>query len=129
MTAIFGQTLKRMRLEAGFGLRAFAALIDMPPSNLSALEHGRRAFPSDPDRLRKIIEALGVVEDSSEWVEFFDSARKDGELPLDVKHLAARPLVPALLRTIDNRQLSDSAIANLIEEVNTRHGGQSEIVG
>ena len=125
----FGQTLKRLRLESGFGLRAFAELIDMPPSNLSALEHGRRAAPAEPERLREVAEALGLREGSIEWDEFFDAARKSGELPADVRHLAGRALVPALLRTIDNRKLSDDEIADLIEEVKSRHGGQSESAG
>jgi transcriptional regulator with XRE-family HTH domain len=129
MGAGFGQTLKRLRLGAGFGLRAFAEMIDMPPSNLSAIEHGRRAAPTEPDRLRELAEALGLSVGLVEWDEFFDAARKDGELPADVRHLAGRSLVPALLRTIDNRQLSDDEISHLIEEIESRHGGQSESAG
>ncbi len=123
MAAVFGSTLKRLRLHAGIGLRRFAEMIDMPPSNLSALEHGRRNPPVDPERLRDIADALALPEGSDEWQEFFDSARRQDELPADVRHVAGRNLVPALLRTIDNRQLGDEEIAQLIAEINTRHGG------
>ena len=126
MDARFGKTLKRLRLSAGVGLRRFADMIDEPPSNLSAMEHGRRAAPADPVRLREIAEALGLVEGSDDWNEFFDSARREGELPADVCHVAGRELVPALLRTIDNRQLSDEEIARLIDDINSRHGGRAD---
>jgi transcriptional regulator with XRE-family HTH domain len=117
----FGVTLKRLRLGVGVGLRRFAQMIDMQPSNLSAIEHGRRQAPADAGQLREIAEALGLVEGSDDWSQFFDAARRDGELPADVRHVASRELVPALLRTIDNRQLSDSDIARLIQDINSRY--------
>lgn len=117
---IFGEILKRHRLERGFGLRRFAELIDMQPSNLSALEHGRRVAPADVETLRGIADALGLVENSDEWIEFFDAAKRSGELPADVQHLANRPLVPALLRTVDNEQLTDEEIEGLISLVKNR---------
>ncbi len=126
MESSFGEILKRLRLKAGVGLRRFAELIDMEPSNLSALEHGRRQPPNEPTQLRDIAEALGLVENSDDWNEFFDSARRDGELPADVRHVADRELVPALLRTIDNRQLKDEEIARLIRDINSRHGGRAD---
>jgi len=63
--------------------------------------------------------------DSGDWARFFDAARKPDELPADVRHLASRKLVPALLRTIDKRQLGDKDIAKLIAEIDQRHGGQT----
>jgi transcriptional regulator with XRE-family HTH domain len=112
-----GSFLKRHRLKAGFGLRRFAELVEIQPSNWSAMEHGRRPLPDDPEKLRQIAEALGLSEGSSDWEEFFDEARKPGQLPADVRHLADRELVPALLRTIDNRNLTDGEIEKLIREV------------
>jgi transcriptional regulator with XRE-family HTH domain len=122
MSKEFGQILKELRLRAGFGLRRFAEMIDLEPSNLSAMEHGRRPPPQEPARLKEIAESLGLVETSSDWVEFFDAARSNQALPADVLHMADRPLVPVLLRTIDNRNLSDDEIANLIEEIRRRPG-------
>ncbi len=122
MTITFGRVLKRLRLQAGFGLRRFAELIDMAPSNLSAVENGRRAAPADEAKLREIAAALGLTEGLEEWSELFDAARREGNLPADVQKVADRKLVPTLLRTIDNCQLTDKQIANLIKDIEHRHG-------
>jgi len=119
----FGKLLKRFRLRAGIGLRRFAEMIEVEPSNLSALEHGRRSPPAEPERLRAIADTVGLVEGSADWEAFFNAARKPGELPADVRQLADRKLVPTLLRTIDNQQLTDHQIALLIDEIDKGHGG------
>ena len=126
MSASFGKVLKRLRLRAGVGLRRFAEMVGMEPSNYSAMEHGRRRPPTDTEKLREIAEALGLAEGSAEWAEFFDAARKTDELAADVRHVARRKLVPVLLRTIENRQLSDQQIASLIAEIEKRHGGSTD---
>lgn len=114
----FGQYLKKLRLAAGYGLRRFAALIEMKASNLCDIEHNRRAMPSE--YLEPVAEALGLAQGSKEWDKFFDMARKAEELPADVQHVARRRFVPALLRTIDNVQLSDDDIKRLINEIQGR---------
>jgi len=103
-------------------------MVGMEPSNYSAMEHARRRPPADPEKLREIAEALGLAEGSAEWTEFFDAARKADELPADVRHVARRKLVPVLLRTIENRQLSDQEIAGLIAEIEKRHGESTDAI-
>lgn len=119
-----GELLKALRLKAGFGLRNFAELVEMQPSNVSAIEHGRRSLPDDPDKLKEIADALGLVEASKEWDEFFDIARTPGKLPADIQHLAGRRLVPALLRTIDNRNLTDEQIQRLVRDLQREAGSR-----
>jgi len=121
----FGKFLKELRLRAGMGLRRFAELVDLKPSNLSAIETGRREPPADPAKLREIADAVGLVEGSDEWAKFFEAARRAGQLPADIRHMADRGLVPVLLRTVDNRRLSDDEIAELIQEIEQRHGRQA----
>lgn len=115
MSRKFSSLVKKWRLKSGIGLRRFAELVEMFPSNWAAIEAGRRPLPSE--RARDVADALGLVEDSPEWDEFFDAAKEPGDFPADVGHLAKRRLIPALLRTIDNRNLSDDEIQRLIEDI------------
>ncbi len=118
----FGEVLKRLRLRAGFGLRRFAEMIEMPASNLSAIEHGRRNAPDDSAKLREIAISLGLEEGSAEWISLFDKASRRDALPADIRHMAGRKMIPVLLRTIENRQLDDEAITSLIAEIESRPG-------
>jgi transcriptional regulator with XRE-family HTH domain len=121
----FGGLLKGFRLRAGFGLRKFAAMMEMKPSNLCDLEYGRRHPPEDQEKLIDLAETLGLVRGSEDWETFFDAARAPDQFPADVQHLASRAAVPALLRTIDDRRLSDHDIQRLIKEIEDRQGGDS----
>jgi transcriptional regulator with XRE-family HTH domain len=116
----FGPLLRDFRLKANLGLRRFAKLIDIQPSNLSHIETGRRHPPDDPEKLREIARVLGLAAESNDWRRLFDAARRRGDLPPDIRHMADRKLVPALLRTIDNLQLRDDDIARLIIEIEAR---------
>ncbi len=108
------------RLKANLGLRRFAELIDIKPSNLSDIENGWRHPPADPGKLEEIAEALGLAEDSENWRRLFDAARRQGDQPADIRHMADRKLVPALLRTIDDLQLGDEDIARLITDIESQ---------
>lgn len=114
----FGSYLKELRLKAGFGLRRFANLIEMKASNLCDIEHNRRSMPKE--YTEPVAETLGLEKGTSDWEKFFELARKSGELPADVQSIAQRRLMPALLRTIDNVQLSDDDIENLIDDIQGR---------
>ncbi len=116
----FGPLLRELRLRANLGLRRFAELIAIKPSNLSDIENGRRHPPGDSEKLREIAETLGLAEGSDDWRRFFDAARRGGDLPADIRHLANRKLVPALLRTIDDLQLGDDEISRLIADIERR---------
>src|SRR5262245_60367791 len=113
----FGDLLRELRRRAGFGLRRFACVIEMQPSNLSEVETGQRSPPASPEKLLGIAEALGLVQGTADWVRFFDAARQQGELPADIRHMARCPLVPALLRTIDNKRLGEEDLRRLIREI------------
>jgi len=122
-TATFGEYLREHRLKAGFGLRAFAEVIEMQPSNLSNIEHGRIRPPQDAAMLARIGEMLGMPEGSEERERLHDLAvaHKKGALPADVASFAARtPGIPVILRTVKNRRLTERQIIDLAEYINRR---------
>ena len=119
-TMTFGEFLRSHRLKAGFGLRAFAEAAGLQPSNLSNIEHGRIAPPQDREILNRIADLLNLSEESPERATLFDLAVKGRDrLPADIAAFAARtPGIPVLLRTIENRGLSQEELAQLTKYVN-----------
>jgi transcriptional regulator with XRE-family HTH domain len=119
----FGEYLRASRLKAGYGLRVFAEAIEMQPSNLSNVEHGRLHPPQDLGTLTQIAEALGFPEGSKERERLFDLAvaAKRQKLPADVAVFAARtPGIPVILRTLRNRRLSKKEVEDLTRYINRR---------
>lgn len=116
----FGEFLRAHRLKAGLGLRAFAEAAGLQPSNLSNIEHGRIRPPQDRDTLNRIADLLNLPEGSVERATLFDLAVKGrARLPADVATFAARtPGIPVLLRTIENRGLTEKELARLTKYVN-----------
>jgi len=119
----FGEYLRACRLKAGYGLRVFAEAIEMRPSNLSNVEHGRIPPPQDLGTLIRTADALGFPEGSRERERLFDLAvaHKQQKLPADVAAFAARtPGIPVILRTLQNRRLTKKQIENLTRYINRR---------
>ena len=115
----FGEYLRALRINAGYGLRAFAKKIDMQPSNLSLLENGRTHPPRDKGAQLKIAEALGLKKGSKEWGEYFDLAVEQRDrLPADiVTDENLRNYLPIMMRTVANSKLSVKEIKELIEHI------------
>lgn len=116
----FGKYLRKLRLDAGFGLRVFAETIGMKPSNLCRIETGRIGPPTSPDRIAQIAQALGLEAGSEEYKKLNDLAAeaRPGTVPPDVKEYAARqPGVPLLLRTAKGKQLDEAEFRRLAEYI------------
>ncbi len=114
----FGEFLRACRIRAGYGLRSFADAIDMRPSNLSNIEHGRANPPQNREALTRIADTLGLR--GAERHQLFDLAvkHKPGALPADVAEYSGRtPGIPVLLRTIANRRLTRKDLDALVEHV------------
>jgi len=123
MPVDFKALLKSYRLRAGYGLREFAEMIGEAPSNYSGVESGARAPWRPLEKLRVVAEALGLREGGADWDAFYISARKNGALPPDMEHLLDRPLIPVLLRTVDEMKLSDADLLKLVEELQKKSKG------
>lgn len=115
----FGEYLKKLRLEARIGLREFAGLIDMKPSNLSNIERGKVAPPAGKKTLDVICDTLGLANVDKRRDVIFDLAAKDGKrIPADVAESVKNfKGIPVLVRTIANRQLSEKKLRELTEYI------------
>ena len=116
----FGSYLRRLRLEAGFGLRPFAEAIGMKPSNLSSIETGRLPAPASAERIAEIAAALGLEQTSAEFRKLNDLAAeaKPGRVAPDVQDYAARQAgVPLLLRTAKGKHLDEQQFRRLAEYI------------
>jgi len=112
--------LRKLRVdEAGIGLRAFAGMIDMKPSNLSSIERGRIPPPASHKAIDAICDALGLARNDPRRVELFDlAAEAENRIPADVAEAVKTcPGVPVLVRTLANRQLSENKIIELAEYI------------
>jgi len=118
----FGGLLKKIRVEdAGIGLRAFAELIGYQPSNLSNLERGRAKPPAAHKKILEICDALGLAECDPKRQKLIDlAARERDAVPGDVAEaIKTQPGIPVLVRTIYNRQLSETKLKELAEYIKT----------
>lgn len=116
----FGQLLKSIRLdEAGIGLRAFAAMIEMQPSNLSNVERDRIPPPASRQAVDRICDALGLADSDPRRAQLFDlAANAANRIPADVADAVRKqPGVPVLVRTVANKQLSEEKLRQLADYI------------
>ena len=118
---IFGDYLKKLRLERNFGLREFAKLVDILPSNLCHIESGRHSPPQSKEILEKIAKVLKLKEGGEKWNRLFDLAAAPGEIPADVKRYFEKQRIveelPLMARTIKNKKMTRKEIEKLIEDI------------
>lgn len=116
----FGGLLKKIRVEeADIGLRAFADLIDMKPSNLSNIERNRIPPPANREAIVRICDALGLAKNDQRREDLFDlAAEAKNRIPADVADAVKnQPGVPVLVRTVANKQLSEKKLRELAEYI------------
>jgi len=116
MAADFRTLLKAFRLRAGVGLRRFAEKIGESPSNYAGVESGSRGPWRPQEKLRHVAESLGLREGSEDWDAFFVAAKGYVGLPPDVEHMLERPMIPALLRTVNDAKLTEEELRIFVED-------------
>lgn len=113
----FGQMLKHIRVqEANIGLRRFAGMIGMQPSNLSNIEQGRIAPPATRKQLDLMCDTLGLSQNDNKRTRLFDLAAEysQNRIPADVADTIKNQVgVPVLVRTVANKQLSEKKLREL----------------
>jgi len=103
----FGQLLREKRIEKGFSLRKFAALVGISPTYLSQVEQDN-VDPPTADRVKRMAEILG--EDVDEWTAL--AGRLTEDLP-GIIHEEPKG-VPDLLRAV--RGLTADQLRRLRED-------------
>ncbi len=113
----FAAFLKATRLKRGTGLREFARIVKMQPSNYCSIESG--SLPPPKDKLDEIASALGIKKGGQEYRKFMDLAAKTkDEIPADIERLIkSNSLIPAMLRTIEDEEIKTSQLKTLIEDI------------
>ena len=113
---MFGEFIKKRRIEKGLGLREFCKQIEMDASNWSKVERGVLSPPQDDEKLRNIAQALGIKFGSNEWKEMKDLANIDaGIIPADI--LSDRQVLdslPMFFRTIRSEKPTPEELDKLI---------------
>lgn len=83
---MFGEFIKKRRLEQEISLREFCRTMDIDPSNWSKIERGIMSPPQDDEKLKKIAEILKIQIGTSLWQEMKDMAKIDvGVIPEDIR--------------------------------------------
>ena len=116
----FGRLLKDIRVNyAGIGLRSFASLIEMKPSNLSNLERGKSPPPAGRRKIDLMCDTLGLPKADPRRTQLFDLAAVGSKrIPADVADaIKTQEGIPVLVRTLANKQLSDEKLRELAKHI------------
>jgi len=120
---MFGEFIRKLRIEQGISLREFCRQLNMDASNWSKIERGMMAPPQDDEKLNQIAEILNIEPASELFSEFKDKASVGaGIIPKDL--LSDQEILNALpmfFRTIRNEKPTSEELENLIESI--KRGG------
>ena len=121
---LFGEFIKKKRLEKNLSLRQFCLQHSIDPGNYSKMERGLLAPPASSELRGKYAKALGLHEGTDDWIEFFDRAAAcRGEIPKEI--LSDRDLVeklPLFFRTLRGEKVPKEKLKEIAEVI--RRGGQ-----
>lgn len=116
----FGEFFRRKRISAEFTLRSFCERFGLDPAYISRIETDILTPPQDKDKLIALAKALGIKENSTEWVDFFDLAYiAKGKLPADIlADKKSMKYLPLLFRTARGQRLSKRKLQELVNLIN-----------
>lgn len=113
----FGEYVRNRRMELRLTLREFSKNKGYDVAYISRIENGYVTPPEDQEKLKALAVALQLVENSEDWVKFFDlAATEKGVLPQDIKEKASNiNFLPAFYRTLRKKEVTDSDIEKLVK--------------
>lgn len=112
----FQDFLREKRLQKNLGLREFAKLIGLQPSNYCSIESGSLPAPSE-EKLPLIARILELT--TAERRSLFDLAAKTkDDIPADIKELIRKDaVIPALLRTVEDEDIKPEQIKAIVGDI------------
>jgi transcriptional regulator with XRE-family HTH domain len=116
---MFGEYVKKRRLEKDLTLREFCRRLEEDASNWSKVERGVMGPPKDKEKLKKIAAILDIKEQSNEWKELTDMASIGaGAIPeyiMSDKNIV--DALPVFFRTIGSVKPTKEEIEELIKTI------------
>ena len=115
----FAAYFKALRKEKRITLRAFCETAGADPGNISRMERGGMIPPQDRDILTRYAQALGLVEGSAEWYQFFDlAAAGRGMIPQDrMDNEALVRQLPAFFRTLRGQKPTEEELRKIVHKI------------
>lgn len=122
----FGDFFRQKRLSLELTLRSFCERYGFDPAYISRLENNVIKPPREEGKLQALAISLQLKKETEEWVTFFDLAyTANEEIAKDIKKAIPdlNSLLPAFLRTSDNKKISKEKSKELIDFL--QKGGNS----
>lgn len=116
---MFGEYIRKLRIEQDISLREFCRKLNMDASNWSKIERGIMAPPQDDEKLTEIAEILNIDMESERFNEIKDKAAVDaGIIPKDLlSEQETLNALPMFFRTIRNEKPTPKELENLIQKI------------
>lgn len=117
----FGEYLKTLRTEKDLSLRNLAKNTEYDVGYLSRIERSIMLPPLNNDFIEKISQYLSLTDNEERMLSDLAVSEK-GKYPDDIKdELIEITALPILLRTINNKKLSDEQVRELAERINEEY--------
>ena len=122
----FGEYVRELRLARGVSLRRFAKDCGFQASNYCHVENGT-LNPTDA-QVQKVAAFFGFEKGSEEYRKLLDlAAEAKNGVPSDLQELIQNnKLIPALLRSVEDENISSDALKAIIEDLKSGRYKQTD---
>jgi len=112
----FEDFLREKRLQKNLGLREFAKLIGLQPSNYCSIESG--SFPAPSENKLQLIAKILELSTVERRILFDLAAKTRDDIPVDIKELIKKDaVIPNLLRTVEDADVKPEQIKAIVEDI------------